>query len=148
VIWLHRNEVANACFCDWKSICMHIPTYIGIHSIDQHLVLSTNQNLFTIFRVPMLQTAKKMILLYNFCIMDSKFFAIVQSFSKYALAAWSTYVHCGNVSACHRRDWSYGSWDRIPPGKYVVWYLIKVFYIYFCGQCLYFSFFKHTSNVY
>jgi hypothetical protein len=20
------------------------------------------------------------------------------------------------VSACHRRDWSYGSWDRIPPG--------------------------------
>jgi hypothetical protein len=27
-------------------------------------------------------------------------------------AAWSS----GIVSACHRGDWSYGSWDRIPPG--------------------------------
>jgi hypothetical protein len=29
-----------------------------------------------------------------------------------ALAAWSS----GIVSASHRGDWSYGSWDRIPPG--------------------------------
>jgi hypothetical protein len=26
----------------------------------------------------------------------------------------------GNVSACHRGDWIYGSWDRIPPGYRMV----------------------------
>jgi hypothetical protein len=29
-----------------------------------------------------------------------------------SLAAWSS----GTVSTCHWGDWSYGSWDRIPPG--------------------------------
>jgi hypothetical protein len=29
-----------------------------------------------------------------------------------SLAAWSS----GIASACHRGDWSYASWDRIPPG--------------------------------
>jgi hypothetical protein len=33
-----------------------------------------------------------------------------------ALAAWSS----GIVTTCHRGDWSYWSWDRIPPGYNVV----------------------------
>jgi hypothetical protein len=28
----------------------------------------------------------------------------------------------GIASACHRGDWSYGSWDRIPP-----WYRVVAF---------------------
>jgi hypothetical protein len=34
------------------------------------------------------------------------------------------YICSGIVSDCHRGDWSYGSWDRIPPGYRVVkkWY--------------------------
>jgi hypothetical protein len=33
--------------------------------------------------------------------------------------AWWRGLHSGIVSACHRGDWSYGSWDRISPGYWV-----------------------------
>jgi hypothetical protein len=35
-----------------------------------------------------------------------------------------------SFSACHRGDWSYGSWDRIPPGyMYIGWWLFqKIFF--------------------
>jgi hypothetical protein len=38
----------------------------------------------------------------------------------------------GYVSACHRGDWSYGSWDRIPPGYWlVIFYNKKEFFSLF-----------------
>jgi hypothetical protein len=38
---------------------------------------------------------------------------------------WRRGLHSGIVSACHRGDWSYGSWDRIPPGYGVVAFINK-----------------------
>jgi hypothetical protein len=42
-------------------------------------------------------------------------------------------LHSGSVSACHRRDWSYGSWDRIPPGYRVVVFKEKKCIISVCA---------------
>jgi hypothetical protein len=48
---------------------------------------------------------------------------VAQKFFTSDLAAWSS----GIVSACHRGDCSYGSWDRIQPGYKVVVFLEKIF---------------------
>jgi hypothetical protein len=36
------------------------------------------------------------------------------------MVPWRRGLHGGIVSACHRGDWSHGSWDRIPLGYTVV----------------------------
>jgi hypothetical protein len=43
-----------------------------------------------------------------------------------ALSEWSSDL----VSACHRGNWSYGSWDRIPPGYRALVNKQKVFFLH------------------
>jgi hypothetical protein len=45
--------------------------------------------------------------------MSVRSFGHSRAILKYSYLPWRP---SGIVSACHRGDWSYGSWDRIPPG--------------------------------
>jgi hypothetical protein len=51
----------------------------------------------------------------------------------------------GVVSACHRGDWSYVSWDRIPPGHRVVVLKNVSFAAYYQKQCKKLSRFRRRT---
>jgi hypothetical protein len=57
---------------------------------------------------------------WNFRLLDFRF--------KTKLKPWRSGLCSGIVvSACQRGDWSWGSWDRIPPGHREVAFLIQTF---------------------